>query len=140
MKCQFVIDIDMDVSTLDPDQAHKLKFRWARQGRDNVQVPYFPAGTEYEHPNADFFVRNGIADPADTECEEMVGAITAEQRVLVKKRYRRLAAGIAQEDFALFDAGVILGYNAGDGSYVPGPNWDEYHRENPAVTQSDNDI
>jgi hypothetical protein len=140
MKCQFVLDVDMNVATLDSEQAHKLKFRWARQGRENIKVGYFPAGTEYEHPDADFFVRNGQADPADQECIDAIGAITSEQRELVKKRYRRLAAGIAQEDFALFDAGVILGYNAGDGSYVPGPNWDEYHRENPAVTQPDNDI
>lgn len=137
MKCQFVIDVDMDASTLDPEQVHKLKFRWARQGKENVKVAYFPAGTDYEHPEADFFVRNGQADPVDQECIDAVGAMTPEQRVLVKKRYRRLAAGIAQEDFELFDAGVILGYNKSDGSYIPGPNWDEYHAKNPPVTPAD---
>jgi hypothetical protein len=62
MKCQFVLDVDMDVATLDPNQAHKLKFRPVQQGREQVKVPYFPAGTDYEHPNAAFFVRNGMAD------------------------------------------------------------------------------
>lgn len=139
MKCQFVLDVDVDVAGLDSEQTSKLKFRWTRQGRENVRVAYFPAGTEYEHPNADFFVHNGQADPADQECIDAVGAMTPEQRELVKKRYRRLAAGITQDDLPLFDAGVILGYN-GDGSYKHGPNWDAYYAANPAPQEVDNDI
>ena len=49
--------------------------------------------------------------------------------MLFRSQYReaqhasiRLAAGIHPDDFPLYDAGVIVGYNP-DGTYMPGPNW-----------------
>lgn len=137
MKCVFCLDVDVDPSTLDERHTAKIKFRKALVGCERQQVPYFPAGTEYEHPNAAFFVRNGLADPGDDECRDAAD-LTPEQMAHVKHRYRRLKAGINEEDHELFDLGVITGYQT-DGSYKHGPNWDSYYatkaEENAAETE-----
>ncbi len=130
MKCVFVRDVDVDVTTLDEGQKSKLKFRKVRVGQNTKLVAYFPSGTEYEHANAPFFVRQGMADPADDECAEAAD-LSAEQRTQLQHKYRRLAAGILREDFELFDSGVIVGYEQ-DGSYKHGPNWAAYQEAQAA--------
>lgn len=82
-----------------------------------------PIGTVIEDPQAYMLVRMGVAEPADAECEAAHG-LTADQLAEARRVYPRTEAGIAPEDFELWDAGVIVGYNP-DGSYKPGPNWVE---------------
>lgn len=130
MKCIFVRDVDVDATTLDDSQKSKLKFKKMRVGTTNKMVAYFPTGTEYEHENAAFFVRQGMADPGDDECAQAAD-LTAAQRTALQHKYRRQAAGIIADDFELFDLGVITGYHP-DGSYIHGPNWDSYHKAQAA--------
>lgn len=85
---------------------------------------FAPAGTVYDCPEAFWFVRMGKAKAIDQECAIAAGQ-TPEQHAAAVHAAARLSAGIAQEDFELFDKGYIAGYNA-DGSFRPGPNWSEY--------------
>ena len=124
MKCQFVRDVDVNPATMAESERVKVHFRVNKVGKKLKRIPYFPAGTIYEHPNADGFVLQGMADPADDECAESAG-LTEAQRKDLQHKYARQAAGILQEDWELFDAGVIVGYLP-DGNYKPGPNWDKY--------------
>ncbi len=86
-----------------------------------------PIGTVIEDPQAFMLVRMGVAEPADEECERAHG-MTPEQLAEARRVYPRTEAGIHPEDFELWDAGVIVGYNP-DGSYKPGPNWIEPDEE-----------
>ena len=88
---------------------------------------YAPPGAIVDDPQAFWLVRMGQAEAADEECAKAAG-LTSEQFAIAVKAAKRLAAGIAPEDFAKFDSGEIVGYNA-DGSYKRGPNWIEIKDE-----------
>jgi len=85
---------------------------------------YAPAGTVIDDPQCFFIVLLGQAEAFDEECALRTNCPpdVLEERLHAA---RRLAAGIEHEDFALFDAGYISGYDAA-GKYRPGPNWAEY--------------
>lgn len=74
-----------------------------------------------EHPDAFRLVQYGCALPADEECATRA-RMSSSQLAAAKHAYERVNAGIAPEDYTLFDAGIITGYES-DGSYKPGPNW-----------------
>jgi hypothetical protein len=135
MKCKFVLDVDIDTDTIQDQHVGLVRFKERKVGGKKKKVPYFPAGTEYDHPNAAFFVQQGMATPSDKECASVTSDLSPEQLAMLQKRYKRQAAGILKEDYELFDAGVITGY-APDGSYVHGPNWDAYHAEKPEIPQA----
>lgn len=131
MKCRFVLDVDMDTSAMPEAEKAKLKFRKCgfrlqSGGTQTRLVPYFPKGTDYEHPDAHILVRNGLAVPADDECTKAC-AMTPEEQEKAQAAYKVLDAGILPEDRPLYDAGVIEGYDANspDG-YKHGKNWDAY--------------
>ncbi len=134
MKCRLLTDTDADVATFPKTQSHLLKDR-ERPGR--TPVKYLPAGAEYEHPMAPDFCRRGMAEPADEECAAAVG-MTVDQMKIRQVKYARLAAGIAPEDYALFDAGVISGYEIVEGrtAYLPGPNYEAWRIEKEAAEQT----
>lgn len=78
-----------------------------------------PVGTEIEHPDAYMLVRQGVALPADEECEKAADR-TAEQLAAAQYAYERLSRGVIPDDFAAYDRGEMVGYNP-DGSWRPGP-------------------
>ena len=93
----------------------------ATEKRPEFPDGVMPQGTEIDHPDAYMLVRMGVAVPADAECEQAHGC-TPERLADAQRVYPRTEAGIQPEDFHLWDAGVIVGYNP-DGSYKPGANW-----------------
>lgn len=125
MKCVFVVNVDVDPAKLSAAAKLKVKFRINTVKGKLSSIPYFPAGTEYEHPNAAFFCQAGSAAPADDECLQACG-MTEDELAAVQRLYKITAAGIeGKDDIELWDAGVIIGYRQ-DGSYEPGPNWEEF--------------
>ena len=139
MKCVFTTDMDVNPKTLSEADKAKVKFRSSTVNGEPALIPYFPAGTEYEHKRAFLFVAKGCAAPADDECRAKSG-MSAEQLAKAQHLYKRNAAGIRPEDFELFDNGVITGYLPG-GDYIPGPTWDAFQQSRQAeqarLAQSD---
>lgn len=88
---------------------------------------FAPAGAICSDPDAYLLVKMGIAESADDECAARCKQTDAE-RAATLHAAARLSAGIAPEDFELFDKGYIAGYFK-DGSYKPGPNWDQFKQE-----------
>lgn len=136
MKCRFVRDVDVDVTTLPASERELLSFRPSGKGRP--PVPYFAKGVERETAAAAEHCLNGIAEPADDECAAAVG-LTSEQLKVLQVKYERVAAGIHPDDFPLYDAGVIVGYNP-DGSYKPGPQWDAYQKAQAEAESDDEEV
>ena len=83
-----------------------------------------PAGTIMDHPDAYMLVQGGVAEPADEECEKRAG-LTAEQFQAAKYYGKRREEHIHPDDFDAYNAGYMVGYN-GDGSWKPGPNYNEW--------------
>jgi len=81
---------------------------------------FAPVGTLYDHPDCFRLVQMGVADPADEECRNAAG-LNPEQLATAQHAAKRLAAGIMPEDFARYDAGELIGYDA-EGRDIPGPN------------------
>lgn len=99
-----------------------------------------PKGTILELPEAYKFVQHGIADPADEECRVAAG-LSDPEIVLAKMRQRRVAAGIHPDDYDAYDQGIMVGYNP-DGSFKPGPNyeeavWEETKRNSPIIFEDE---
>ncbi len=117
MKCKAC----KDLSAIAPD-------KWPPGRVDPSLLPeicasgIIPAGTILDLPEAYKFVQHGIADPADEECRAAAG-MSDPEIVLAKMRQRRTSAGIAMEDYDVFDKGIMVGYNP-DGTFKPGPNFE----------------
>lgn len=124
MQCLFIVDVDVDPSAMPDSEKGKIRWRKNKVAGRETMIPYFPAGTAYNHPTAWKMCRAGNAAPGDEECRAACG-MTDEQLAYAQKAYKRNAAGIRPEDFELFDSGVILGY-LGNGDYKPGPQWASY--------------
>ena len=147
MKCKFILDVDVDVSTMPDDQKPKIKWKTTINrltGEPRLEA-YFPAGTEYEHDNAAFFVNHGMALPADAECEAAVKPMSPDQRKKVEQEYHAAVLGIADaKDKELFFAGVIAGYERlenGQLAYLPGPNYDAWKAaQDAAKAKSTSDV
>ena len=121
-----IIRDDIEVSpSADLSEAEKSqtveRIVW-RNGAD-TPVTFFKLGAILDRPDSYMLVRLGIAEPADEECR-LAASMTTAQRQQAQHASKRLAAGIHPEDFGLFDAGIIVGYNP-DGTYKPGPNYDQ---------------
>lgn len=85
---------------------------------------YAPAGTILDDPECYWIVLMGQAEAWDDECAARTKC-SPQQLEARLHAARRLAAGIEQEDFPLYDAGYIAGYDE-KGDFLPGPKWDEY--------------
>lgn len=85
---------------------------------------YAPPGSVLDDPQCFWIVLLGQAEAWDEECAERTKCPpeVLEQRLHAA---RRLAAGIDPDDYPLYDAGYIAGYD-GEGRFVPGPNWAAY--------------
>lgn len=138
MKCKFVVDVDIEPKSMPPEMARHVQYRDAGTREGVKKFPYWPAGTEYEIQNAAFFVRQGMAEPADDECRVACG-MDPQQMQVVQHAYQRQARGILPKDWEHFDAGYIVGYDE-KGDYLPGPKWDEYQAKLAAEEDSDDDL
>lgn len=145
MKCRFIVDVDADISGVPESEKPKLKWRTSKNyvtGEPRPE-PYFPAGTEYEHPGAAGLCDWGMAVPADAECEAAAKPMSPEQRADLELNYKAAALGIHdKKDVDLFKAGVIAGYESVEGqiAYKPGPNWAAYKAELDAEAKKDEGI
>ena len=129
LQCRFVVDLYADTDTINEADKAKLKFWFEKKphpqkGTVNVPIPYFPAGTVYDRTPL-YFIEHGLAEPANEEARIACG-LTEDELKARQLTHRRVAAGIQPDDFVLFDAGVIVGYEPETGEYRPGPNWASY--------------
>lgn len=120
MRCRFLLDMPINRKTAPPEF---LAVAFERHV-GNQSLTMIPDGTEYEHPRAWWFVRQGCAEAVDVECHRQANR-TAEELAAARHAYRRTLAGIHPDDFPLYDAGYIVGYDM-QRNYLPGPNWEEY--------------
>lgn len=82
-----------------------------------------PKGTVLEDHRAHRLVQMGVAEPVDEECRRAAN-MSQEQFEAAQAAYPRLEAGILPEDFAAYEKGLMVGYDA-DNNWIPGPNADE---------------
>lgn len=97
-----------------------------------------PVGTIIDHSDAYLLVRQGVAEPADEECEKAHG-MTPEQLERARYGYERADKGIHPDDYAAYDAGQMVGYGP-DGRPIPGPNYieeDECEEEEEEFANAD---
>ena len=100
--------------------------------RDEFPDGTMPIGTVVsDTQDVLLWVRMGIAEPADEECAAQQNQ-TPEQWQAACRAYDKVSAGIIPEDYAAFDAGLLLGYYA-DGSPIPGPNAFDDEAEEPEL-------
>lgn len=128
MQAELVIELDVDTENLPAYLRDKIRLKFfesvhPHNGKVKKSVPYLPAGTTVTHDVVGYIAR-GQAIPADDEAKAACG-FSPEEIAIRTHKYRRQAAGIWPEDYHLFDAGMISGYNL-DGTYRPGPNWAAY--------------
>ena len=91
-----------------------------------------PAGTIIDHPDAFRLVRQGVAMPADEECQ-LAANRSPQQLAAAQHAYERVSAGIHPDDYGPYDAGIMAGYNP-DGSWKLGPAADQ---DDPLQTEED---
>lgn len=144
MKCRFVVDVPVDVSTMAETEKAKVEWRSVQSSRGQKKLEaYFPAGTEYDHPDAAFFCDRGMAVPADAECEAAAVKLTPEQRAKLELEYKADMAGVVDpHDRELFMAGVIAGYEQVEGqtAYRPGPNYAKWKKAQDAIKPDNSKI
>lgn len=89
--------------------------------------PFYEAGHVIDHPKAFRLVQQGVAIPADKECEQRAAMTNAKMDAAIYA-YERTSKGISSEDFAAYNRGLMVGYKPdgeeGD-TWKPGPNWYE---------------
>jgi hypothetical protein len=89
--------------------------------------PWLPAETIIDNPRAYRLVQQGVAVPADKECEERTRITNADMDKRIKA-YERLDRGIHMDDFDAYAQGLLIGYkpDGADGdTWIHGPNWSE---------------
>jgi hypothetical protein len=89
--------------------------------------PFYEQGHVIDHPHAYRLVQQGVAIPADRECEEKARMTNAKMDAAIVA-YDRLDNGIHPEDFDAYSRGLLSGYKpdgkTGD-TWKPGPNFYE---------------
>lgn len=130
-------DIEISLPHLGPGHEDQWEYRNVMRNDEIVAVPFWKVGAIVNMPDCYMLVRIGVAIPADDACFQRAHR-TPEQQAAAQKSYSRIAKGLHPEDFELFDAGVITGYKP-DGSYAPGPKWDEYQKQLEAAQPADHE-
>lgn len=69
-----------------------------------------PAGHVIDHPEAALLVRQGVAVPVDEECAARAG-LSEEKLKAAQHAYERLSRGIHPDDFDIYKAGLMNGYD-----------------------------
>lgn len=84
--------------------------------------PFYEAEHVIDHPKAYRLVQQGVAVPADKECEEKARMTQAALDHAIWA-YERTTRGIDLEhDADAYARGLMVGYQE-DGTWEPGPNW-----------------
>jgi hypothetical protein len=125
MKARVIVE-DLEVSpSAVLSEEHKVqtvtRLVWRNSGMN--PATFWKVGAILDFPDSYELVQRFLAEPADEECRQRA-EMNAQEYAEAQQAARRLKAGISPEDFALYDAGIITGYNP-DGSNIPGPNWDQ---------------
>lgn len=139
MKAQIIRD-DIEVSPAFADQEDLqpliVRKPMMRDGWTQ-QVPHWRNGAILEFPDCHYLVRQGVAIPADEKCAQRARR-TPEQMKKAQYAYERLVRRIDVDDFDIYDAGVITGYDE-KGDYIPGPNYARLHEFRPVNGTDDDD-
>lgn len=134
MKCK-VIREDLEIAPNAP--ANKTDgqsvVRSVMRNGQMTDVLFWKKDAIIDHPQAFRLVQQGVALPADEECKTAARR-NEEQLTASQMAYERVSRGIHPDDYTLYDAGIIAGYND-DGSYKPGPNAGQH----PEVFEDDED-
>lgn len=137
MKAKIVrSDIEVHPDLVPPEQQEFVCLKPTMRNGTIQQIPFFKMDSVIEDPNAHLWVRQGIAIAVDEECS-VACAKSEEQLKEARNAYQRLQDRIAPEDYELYEAGYIRGYNP-DGSYIPGPNWDKMPKDDDDADDGDN--
>lgn len=125
MKARITVD-HLEISPtgiLTEDEKAQTVVREVWRNGEMQPARFWHQGAIITQPDCWKLVLGMLAEPADEECAAL-SVMTAEQRREAQWARDRLTHSIMPEDFALFDAGIITGYNP-DGTYKPGPNFDQ---------------
>jgi hypothetical protein len=131
------LEVNMDAVKKLGGPVEQVVWREVKRNGRMQSVPFWKRGTVLEATDAFRLVQQGVAEPADAECDRLA-CRTREQLDAAQHAYERLNRGIHPDDFELFDAGVIEGYKP-DGSFLPGKNWDKYQAEKAAAESGEED-
>lgn len=117
-------DIEVSPSAVlsEEEQAQTVERVILRNGQKRP-VTFWKLGAILDRSDSFMLVRMGIAEAVDEDCKQRA-SMSAAEFAKAQHAYARLNAGIHPDDFPLFDAGIITGYLP-DGTYKPGPNWDQ---------------
>lgn len=139
MKFAYVCDIDACLVTMPAGEDLSAILYRPNPDRNGKPIPYWPKGTVRELKgivcDAVWHCKRGIGVPADEECANALG-YTPEQLVQAQHVYKRIVDGIQPEDFAQYDAGVMVGYDS-MGNWIPGPNFEKYQAAQKAAENSE---
>lgn len=122
MRCK-IIRNDMEVNNPDPRQVEgQVVPRRVQRNGKMVDRLCWKQGAVLSHPQAYRLVQQGVAIPADEECEEAC-QMSADGMAMAQHAFERLRAGIHHEDYAAYDAGYLSGYSVdedGEQTWLPG--------------------
>ncbi len=119
MKCQLTRELN-GINPAYNAESHE-RFRQRGQHYPIPRLIKLPIGHIVDKPDCWRMVRHGVAVPLDEECAQ-AARMTAEQFAAAEELQEKLAARIWPEDYAAYDAGLMVGYNP-DGTFKPGPNY-----------------
>jgi hypothetical protein len=138
MKAEIIRDdIEIHLPAMRPGHEDCWEYREIMRNGEMTKVPFWKKGAVIDFPDCWRLVQMGCAVPADDGCLKRANR-NPDELAAAQKAYERVRLGIHPEDYELFDAGVIVGYE-GNGDYKPGPNWDRYQAEQAALTEGDDD-
>lgn len=137
MKCKLRFERELSMETVPPPSQALIDAAVPKMRGKKMSL-WLPVGTEIDHPDAHYIVKNGQADPSDEECR-IECACSPEELAARYLAAEMLDKGIAPNDRALYAKGYILGYNK-DGSFKPGPKWTEYAATLKAAESEEDDI
>ena len=115
-----------DISKVPAQHAGDWEFVMTGRNGKLRPVPFWKIGTVWDYPGCIDMIFHGVARPSDDEAWKECG-LTPEQVEAKIEAYLPMRDAIAPEDRGFYKLGYIAGYN-GDGSYKPGPNWDEFQK------------
>ncbi len=121
MKCKLTCQLKAPNPHYNANSAAKHRQRGQRYPIERLIM--LPIGHEVDVADCWKMVRAGVAMPSDDECAAAAG-MTEEQIAAAQEAQAKVAAGIHPDDYAAYDAGIMVGYNP-DGSFKPGPNHDQ---------------
>jgi hypothetical protein len=104
--------------------------------------PFYEPGHVLDHPQAFRLVQQGVAIPADAECEKRLGEAFMKNLQAILIAGERNERAIASEDFEAYNRGLMIGYKPdgkqGD-TWIHGPHWHDGCEADYYDSQEDED-